>query len=651
MHCRHLSPVCLIARQARQTFPALFLGCLLLALGAVSATARERIAHYDSDIVVAPNGQLTVTETLQIKAENYRIKHGIYRDLPLTGGSSGQGAGRGVDRGVDRGAFRLLSATLDGASTDTSVRIRRHDIRIYIGKTGQRLSPGMHSVTLRYRTGPQIRALEGDDRLYWNVTGTRWIFPIDRIDATVHLPNGVQATAVRGFSGGFGSTNERYVSQGFTPEGAVRVRTDHILAPHEGLTISVRFPKGHMTAPRPLLRLGWFLRAHLAAIVSLAGLLGIGAVMWFLLVRVRARTRPVTPVPKNAVRSTPPQDTTPAQAQFIQQKRLIGHSALIATALDLTARGVMTLDPGDGKVWRLALTPAAAPPQPLAPEEAALTEGLRAIGGSIEVRRQNRTALRKLFRGFCDALRTSCRGRYFMPFRRLQWMGGIACYALAFVVAAIGLAGESRIFLFGPLIPLLFGVAASAIEAWVSGVQDGEGLISILGAPMMVSGLFWVCFGLASGAFGAGPLIGLIGAPVLFWIFASKIGQPTPEGYARRAEIEGLRRHLAAGGTSRRTAARLQALLPYAVALNLRQEWTDAFDRATKADDASVRPYPPTAQGFFAANLDGGTVFDACSTLSRNFSACTSASSTTGGGSGGGGFSGGGGGGGGGGGW
>ena len=55
-----------------------------LACIAVSAPAQadERINDYKSDVTVARNGALTVTETITVTSEGERIVHGIYRDFP-----------------------------------------------------------------------------------------------------------------------------------------------------------------------------------------------------------------------------------------------------------------------------------------------------------------------------------------------------------------------------------------------------------------------------------------------------------------------------------------------------------------------------------------------------------------------------------------
>jgi hypothetical protein len=56
----------------------------VLVAALVPAAAEERIARFVSDVDVQRNGDLLVTETIQIWAEGRQIKRGILRDFPTT---------------------------------------------------------------------------------------------------------------------------------------------------------------------------------------------------------------------------------------------------------------------------------------------------------------------------------------------------------------------------------------------------------------------------------------------------------------------------------------------------------------------------------------------------------------------------------------
>ena len=64
---------------------ALIAVCLSLFIAPVFAQYdSERITDYKSDITVARNGVLNVTETIAVIAAGDRIRHGIFRDFPTT---------------------------------------------------------------------------------------------------------------------------------------------------------------------------------------------------------------------------------------------------------------------------------------------------------------------------------------------------------------------------------------------------------------------------------------------------------------------------------------------------------------------------------------------------------------------------------------
>ena len=63
-------------------FRAVLVAAFLASL--VPVAAEERITNYSSNIDVARNGALTITETISVIAEGDRIRHGIYRDFPTT---------------------------------------------------------------------------------------------------------------------------------------------------------------------------------------------------------------------------------------------------------------------------------------------------------------------------------------------------------------------------------------------------------------------------------------------------------------------------------------------------------------------------------------------------------------------------------------
>ena len=131
------------------------------------------------------------------------------------------------------------------------------------------------------------------------------------------------------------------------------------------------------------------------------------------------------------------------------------------------------------------------------------------------------------------------------------------------------------------------------------------------------------------GALGWFAAIGLVATPILFWVFALRIGHPTPEGQAREAEIKGLKRYLERMGKARHANRNereaLPGLLPFAVALKMDSEWSTAFDRVLRSDDLyRFRNTIPLGlhSSFYSTGDSGSQIFDACQSLSTNLTSC-----------------------------
>ncbi|QRX65353.1 DUF2207 domain-containing protein (plasmid) [Dysgonomonadaceae bacterium zrk40] len=619
---------------------------LLVLIWLSPALARERIERFESDIAIGATGRLDITETIAIKAEGYRIEHGIFRDLPI--------AGRTAEGGVDPGALQVLSATLDGKPVPMRVARRSDYIRIFLGDAGTDLEPGVHTFRFAYRTGPQIENRDGHDEFYWNVTGSYWAFPIDNAAATIRLPEGAAATQVAGYTGPLGATRAE-VSRGLSPDGGtVDISTYRILDPEEGLTVAVRFPKGFVSEPAAAERFRWWVRRNPGVAISAVGLGALGLIFLFVSRRIRRPGEEQASRYPVVERRKPPRGTTPAQVQYISMRRMLGHSALLATVINLGLRGLMTIVP-EGKAWRIVLDKG--DPGMLAPEEEALVSGVRAEGGSVLVERKNRQTLRRLYGDFARAVRTTHGRRYYAPNGRWKLAAAFLCSGLAAALALTGMDGEGWILAYGPLLPIVIGLAFAGFDARASADTFSNTAGNGMGGGLVASAGLWLVTGFFTGAFGWATALGLVATPLLFWVFAARIGQPTEEGRAREAEIAGLRLYLERVGdmrhANRSERDALPALLPFAVALNMKSEWSRAFDSVMDAGPGTINPIPfglhPT---FYDTGANGATIFGACQALSTNLTACISPNgSGSGGGFSGGGFSGGGGGGGGGGGW
>ena len=212
---------------------------LLLALAGTLALAAERIESFHSHIVVERGGELVVTETIRVRAAGVQIKRGIYRDIPRL-----QSTKFGLKT---KKPFRVLRVTRDGKQENYETsEIGQGGIRIRIGHPRVILKPGSYTYEIIYRTGRQLYLEEGRDALYWNVNGTEWEFPADKVSATVVLPEGIKGTKVWGYTGTRGAQGEDYRAE-VTETGATIEATRPFRA-RENLTVMLEWPPGLLDA-------------------------------------------------------------------------------------------------------------------------------------------------------------------------------------------------------------------------------------------------------------------------------------------------------------------------------------------------------------------------------------------------------------------
>ncbi|QUS35710.1 DUF2207 domain-containing protein [Falsirhodobacter algicola] len=607
----------------------LFALCLTL-LPAAPIHADERIRSFVSEITIDPTGGLRITETLDVQAEGDRIRHGIFRELPLT------------ENGIHWGGFDLVDATMDGAPVDTRIQRRDGAIRIYLGDQDTLVTPGVHRFRLRYDVDRQVRFFADYDELYWNITGNAWEFRIDTATARIHLPEGAVATDVETFTGPVGSRAQNAVERRDDGGRTVIVTAEGALDWNEGMTTAIAFPTGIVARPTLLDRMLFALRDRPADVTALLGTLMLGAALW-LIWRWKGKDAPLGHIRE---RSTPPEGVSPALAQYIRADGITGNAAMVAAAVDLGVKGFATIAQHD-TAWSIART-GKADDGTLPVGEAAILTHLDGLKRPLMISPTNGKAVRALLEEFRTAMRKEHGARFHIPNVGWTLLGAAGSYGLAFAIIGQAFAGQPWLIFFLPMLPL--GVLLFE--------RSPRALAVTTGIALSISCLMWLIFGLRAHALDPIPAAGLIALPVMFGIFAARIGLTTSAGRTLKKEIEGFRRHLSAAqskGRSRDGARqRFEAFLPYAIALGVEEEFAKdyelALSRATTKASSPTRIWMPA---WFQGNpVDGslGSISAACQAMTTGVNTCTSSSSGLSGGSGGG-FSGGGGGGGGGGGW
>lgn len=623
---------------------------LLLVFAPGVACAEERILRFVSDVRVQPDASLAVTETIDVRAENDAINHGIYRDFPTRY--------RGRGGAQVRVGFAFEGATLDGKPVPASVGAVSNGVRIKIGDPAKYVSVGEHRYVIRYRTTRQLGRFDEYDELYWNATGNGWRFPIDVAEARIRLPSQAKFGQRSAYTGAQGSTaaNAEMVEE---RAGEILFRTTRPLEPYEGLTVAVAFPKGVVAEPSGGARALWWLADYgppLAGALGLLGLLGFYYVAWR---RAGRNPRAGTVVPIFA----PADALTPAAMRYIT-KMCADNRAFAAALVDMGVRGHVRMVEEDGGWFsgnKTRLERLQSSSELPAEEEAALRELARS-GGSIVMDKKNHAKFSSAKSSLADILKAQYEGRMFR--RNWGWAiaGALLFAGMLWLTAAAIVAATDGAAIWQVGVTLGCVILAAILAAIIQGSSAvGKCLFSLLafvavaiaiaaGMPILGQALssgWWLPLAL--------PVLALpVVVSAFFWIAA-----PTREGRAVLDRIAGFRQYLSI--TERERLDRMMApkdtpeiferYLPYAIALGVENRWADRFADVLAAAAVQGR------QGFnwysgSSSPWDSPGRF--ASTVGSSLSSAISSASTAPGsssGSGGGGSSGGGGGGGGGGGW
>jgi uncharacterized membrane protein YgcG len=628
--------------------------CLVIAATLASPlAAREQILLFRSAIEVQPDGALVVEETITVRAEGRDIRRGIYRDLPIR-----YQIGRGLMRHV---GFRLLEVSRDGRAEPHFTERTGDHVRIYAGEQSVLLSPGEYTYTFRYRTTRQLRYFEAFDEVYWNVTGNFWSFPINKAIATVTLPEGAEPVQHAAYTGRFGESGGDYAAR---REGrnTMVFETTRTLAPREGLTIAVAFPKGVVTEPGAVLRLFWSVWDNVGLIILGLSVLATGTYFYRTWDRVGRDPQKGLIIPMFA----PPAGLSPAAVSYVHFQGFSTAAggalrAFIAALMSLAVKKRIRIDDHSGTVVLASIWSGTGG---LPGGEAALM-GKLLPGDRFEFTKANGEILRDAQHRFRSAILKEHEGVFFRNNYGYFIVGAmISVAALAAFVLLARPDEEMLVMLVAIFVAAVAGafvisMGTRRILGWVPG-----GGSTIFGVVLTFSGAFVLVAG-AGVVIALGEAVPSIAAAAIVAIaflnvtFLHLLRAPTIVGRKVMDEIEGFRLYLSVAEAEwmnmpkapEMSADLFEAYLPYAVALGVEKPWSDAF----QAHMARVMPgrdpgtvYRPS---WYHGNWSSRSLERATSAMVSSISSSVAAAMPSSSGSGGGGSSGGGGGGGGGGGW
>ncbi|MGB5510636.1 MAG: DUF2207 domain-containing protein [Woeseiaceae bacterium] len=471
----------------------------------------------------------------------------------------------------------------------------RDGVRTYFGSASRYIEQGEHTYTFRYRASRMLGFFAEHDELYWNVTGFDWSFPIDKASATVVLEFDAPISGIthEAYTGPLGGQGRDYKSR-LESSRRVSFEATRPLSPVNGLTIVVGWPKGFVNEPTTMDRIGWLLKDNKNLLVALLGfvlLLAYYIPVW------RARGKD----PEEGVivtRYTPPAGYSPASLRYIRQM-YYDDKVMTAAIVNLAVKGYLEIKKRGDSHWLKKKDPLNAA-FAMAPGEQELYAALFKKGSSVELDNKNHKVLGAARGEHRKSLKTDYNKTYFRTNGKLN-------------------------------VPAILIVVASAVVA----LNVGRGPTVLVIATIVLSVL----------------TIGL---------FAVIMRRPTMRGRKLLDEMLGFKDFLEIAekdelnlrNPPEKTPQLFEAMLPFALALGVDQQWSERFASVLATiRDENGREYQPS---WYNGSWHSSNLTKTTSQLSSSLHSAVSSSvsppgSSSGGG--GGGSSGGGGGGGGGGGW
>jgi uncharacterized membrane protein YgcG len=654
-------------------------GCVLLsswflccrAPAQASPFASEEILDYHSDIRVQRDATLLVRETIRVRSAAVDIRHGIYRDFPT----------RYQDRLGNRYViqFAVVEVTRDGQPEQFHMEERTNGERIYVGDKNVALAPGEYTYGLAYTADREIGFFADHDELYWNVTGSGWLFPIAHATATVTLPEDIPLSSVHmdGYTGPQGARGKAFTSAIGTGS-AVSFICNQTLAAGEGFTLVLSWPKGYIQEPSGETRFRYFLEDNRPTLAGAAGLLlvllyYIGA--WFLVGRGPTKSE-IVPAYE------PPAGVSPAAMRYLVRMGF-DDKTFTAAILDMAVKDYLSIKEKDG-VYTLKRSKAG--DESLAAEEKAAaaklfsqrrrhanhksgTDGGSKVSVEIKLQPMNHAILSDAVAAVKKTLHAAQHRIYFVTNRRYFVLGVI--FSVGTLAAILVLETFNRRLALGVISfwlviwnIVVVMLVRQTLRLW-KGTRAGGSMKPRLVKQARSS--TWLALAFVAPDIAALCVIAWSTSVFLLLILAVLVGtnllfhhllkMPTRTGRDLLEKIAGFRMFLRTVDGNRlnqlmppdKTPELFDKYLPYAVALDCELEWAQQFSAVLE----SARETDAYAPYWYMGNR----VFPISAfplALGASFSNAIAGSSATPGsssGTGGGGFSGGGGGGGGGGGW
>jgi len=581
--------------------------CLLLlvavAAGAAYAQSSGHIQLFQSDIQVNSDASLSVRETIVYQHSGKDPVSGLYRffttSFPLACGL----------RRLAR--FQQLEVSRDSLPISVRRFPKSDGLIVEMGNEDEQLSPGFYTYAITYRTSGQIENTPGFDELYLNATGG-WDCPVDHAVVNIRLPAGVPATQVT--ADGYTRRLGRQLSGVNTfhlAGGTIAFIADHPLQAQEGVHFLVRFPQGftkRLTASEEAARVFADNFTSFFGLITIVGLALCYLVLWIFVGR---DPKPGTLQPV----LTPPGGLSPAVLRYVWKMRYDPQTMAVAL-VSLGVKGILTVKEKedryvlhrkstDNKSLREMINAAKADPaMAIATEETGLLSAMLLHSSEFTFDYAHATRIEEGATNMKEALKHRAEQVYFRNNYQYLAVGmGLSLFCLL-LIAFFEIPTEYP----GEQFRLVLGVAGAVIgtplisltvvRLWRDLFSHAVGRIGNVG--LMAKYLFWVIAFLFAEWFLLAKASGL-----LFWtiviviaqhlLFAQLLKAPTRRGRKLLDDIEGFRMYLSGEhpnlvsqcGPPPKTPELFERYLPYALALDVEEQWAGQFTEEIARENRS----------------------------------------------------------------
>jgi uncharacterized membrane protein YgcG len=620
---------------------------------AAIAQQTERILSFNSHIRIQTDGGMTVTETITVYAAGQQIKRGIYRDFPT----------KYKDRlgNPVRVGFDVLQVLRNGQPEAFHVKKTANGIRVYMGRKNRMVGAGNHAYTLTYRTDRQLGYFDEFDELYWNVTGNGWSFSIEQVQAVIEPPPFAEVLEVSAYTGPAGARGQD-VTVRRDDLGNLHFVTGRALGPREGLTIAVSWPKGFVARPTFTDKVAYFYSDNPATAAAVPGIIILMAYYlwaWFKTGRDPAKG-PIIPL------FSPPEGFTPGAVRFVTRMGF-DHKSFASAVVNMAVKGFLNIREDQDE---FTLSKTGSSDSLLSKGEKRIAKTLFQGADHVKLKTANHRKIRKAMDSFKNSLKIDFEKRYFKLNSKWLIPGGIiSLFTLVCVLVSAPEIGGAVFMLVWLSIwtGACFALVLMTIRAWQTAFSSGGSGGFIKKSSPVGMTLFTLpfvgfeFFGMWAFSSMASPMAVVVLFLIIAvnFIFYHLMKAPTIHGRRIMDQIEGFKLYLsvaekqglAMGTAPEKTPQVFEKFLPYALALDVENQWSEKFAHVLARGERGADYSPSWYTGGNWHRLGASGM---ATRLGSSFSSAISSSSSPPGsrsGGGGGGSSGGGGGGGGGGGW